>query len=91
MAIITIHKSNFARSITNSMSAAKRIERNTIRFIMRVQVQEIHRTGILLNALVLFRISPMSFHRSLLLAAAGEGSGSKLPAVKRKSISLSHR
>ena len=43
------------------MRAAKRIERNAIRFIMRVQIQEIHRTGILLNALVLFRISPLSF------------------------------
>jgi len=28
-----IHKSNLARSIANSMSAAKRIERNAIRFI----------------------------------------------------------
>lgn len=38
MAIITIHRSNFARSIANSMSAAKRIERNAIRFIMQVQI-----------------------------------------------------
>src|ERR1700741_699471 len=37
----TIHRSNLARSIANSMSAAKRIERDTIRFIMRVQIQEI--------------------------------------------------
>jgi hypothetical protein len=61
MAIITIHRSNFARSIANSMSPAKRIERNAIRFVMRVQVREIHGTGILLNVLVLFRILPVSF------------------------------
>ena len=40
----TIHKSNLARSIANSMSAAKKIERDAIRFIMQVQIQEIRRT-----------------------------------------------
>jgi hypothetical protein len=32
-----IHKSNLARSIANSMSAAKRIERDAIRFMIQVQ------------------------------------------------------
>jgi hypothetical protein len=31
---VTIHKSNLARSIANSMSAAKKIERDAIRFIV---------------------------------------------------------
>src|ERR1700730_6299057 len=44
IATIMIHRSNLARSIANSMSAAKKIERDAIRFIMQVQVQEIHRT-----------------------------------------------
>jgi hypothetical protein len=35
IATTMIHKSNLARSKANSMSAAKRIERNTIRFISR--------------------------------------------------------
>ena len=61
MAIITIHRSNSARSIANSMSAAKRIERNAIRFIMRVQVQEIRRTQPeLLNGFVLLLLLPPS-------------------------------
>jgi hypothetical protein len=83
-----IHRSNLARSIANSMSAAKRIERDAIRFIMQVQIQEIHRSRILLNAP--FSDSTSVFHRSLLLAAAA-GGDSKLSAVKRKSISLSQR
>jgi hypothetical protein len=41
---VAIHKSNLARSIANSMSAAKRIERDVIRLIMHVQIQEIRRT-----------------------------------------------
>jgi hypothetical protein len=44
IAAVAIHKSNLARSIPNSMSAAKRIEREVIRLIMQVQIQEIRRT-----------------------------------------------
>jgi hypothetical protein len=66
-----------------------RIERNAIRLIMPVQVQD-PSTGILLNTLS-FPCFASVFHRSPLLAAAAEGSDSKLPAVKRKSISLSQR
>lgn len=38
-----IHKSNLARSIANSIIAANNIERDAIRFIARVQTQEIRR------------------------------------------------
>jgi hypothetical protein len=41
---VTIQRSNLARSIANSMSAAKKIERNAIRFVIPVQIQEIRRT-----------------------------------------------
>jgi hypothetical protein len=43
IATVMIHRSNLARSIANSMSAAKRIERDTIRLIMRAQIQQIRR------------------------------------------------
>ena len=44
IAAVAIHKSNLVRSIANSMSAAKRIERDVIRLIMQGQIQEICRT-----------------------------------------------
>ena len=44
IAAVAIHKSNLARSIANSMSAAKRIERDVIRPIIQVQIQEIRRS-----------------------------------------------
>jgi len=44
IAAVAIHKSNLVRSIANSMSAAKRIERDVIRLIMQVQIQKIRRT-----------------------------------------------
>lgn len=44
IAAVAIHKSNLARSIPNSMSAAKRIERDVIRLIMQIQIQEIRCT-----------------------------------------------
>ena len=67
------------------------IERNAIRFVMRVQVREIHGTGILLNVSCPFPHFASVFHRSLLRAAAADGSDSKLLAIKRKSISLRQR
>jgi hypothetical protein len=40
----TIHRSNLVRSIANSMSAAKKIERDAIRFRTHVQIHDIRRT-----------------------------------------------
>jgi hypothetical protein len=44
IAAVAIHKSNLACSIANSMSAAKRTERDVIRLMMQLRIQEIHRT-----------------------------------------------
>ena len=91
IATVMIHRSNLARSIVNSMSAAKRIERDAIRFIMQVQIQEIHRTRILLNALVPFPVSHQCLSPFAIAGSRRRGRRFEITSRQAKSISLSQR
>jgi hypothetical protein len=80
MAIITIQRSNLARSIANSMSWAKKIEREGIRFIMHVQIQEIRHTR--------NQNSLRHLYLSLIAAIHRRGSGKAERALIARSVGL---